>query len=134
MPDPVGTSDAPLMAVQSVVVPPSAGTPELAGGPSKVRAGLAWAGAGSGGGAALRRFRLVFLSGASDHERTYIYLMDCGSDREMQPVRVVAQRRVVEVYGVWEGSGGFQLCDLRRAKPGTPGSTSLSMSEGVDHE
>ncbi|GEM_PF-3200018 len=50
-------------------------------------------------------------------ERSYIYLVDCGSERDIHPVQVVEKRRVVGVSGVWEGSDGFQLCDLRRAKP-----------------
>ena len=50
-------------------------------------------------------------------ERSYIYLLDCGSERDMHPVRMVENKRVVTVSGVWEGSDGFQLCDLRRAKP-----------------
>lgn len=47
----------------------------------------------------------------------YIYLIDCSADEDLHAVRVLDGVVVRAVRGVWESSDGFQLCDLRRAKP-----------------
>lgn len=51
-----------------------------------------------------------------------IYLVDCGYEQELRPVSVVENGQPQDVPGIWaefEGrqATGFQVCDLRRAKP-----------------
>jgi hypothetical protein len=51
-----------------------------------------------------------------------IYLVDCGFEQDLRPVSVVERGQPQDVPGIWaeyEGrqATGFQVCDLRRAKP-----------------
>jgi hypothetical protein len=55
-------------------------------------------------------------------EKGVIYLVDCGYEQELRPVSVVERGQPQDVPGIWaefEGrqATGFQVCDLRRAKP-----------------
>ena len=52
-----------------------------------------------------------------EDEYAWIYLIDAGSDNDLRSVRVLRGHRVVACRGVWETPSGFQLTDLRRAKP-----------------
>ncbi len=52
--------------------------------------------------------------GPSESPKGVFYLVDCGAEARMKPVEADG----VVVSGLWEEDGtGFQLCDLRRAKP-----------------
>jgi hypothetical protein len=57
------------------------------------------------------------VSVAEAREHAYIYLINCGSDEELERVRVLEGNEVVPCRGIWRASDGFQLVDLRRAKP-----------------
>ncbi len=68
--------------------------------------------------------KLNFKDGAAtpeeagtDREWGYLYLIDCGPDETLTPVRVLQREEVITCKGVWRASNGFMLCDLRRAKP-----------------
>ena len=47
----------------------------------------------------------------------YVYLIDCGSDRQLRPVSVLDGEKRATCRGVWATADGFRLVDLRRAKP-----------------
>ncbi len=58
----------------------------------------------------------------SPDEQGVIYLVDCGYEQELRSVSVVERGQPQDVPGIWaeyEGrqATGFQVCDLRRAKP-----------------
>jgi hypothetical protein len=53
----------------------------------------------------------------SSDEFGFIYLLDCGTERELKALQVLEDMIIKDVSGVWMASDGFQLCDLRRAKP-----------------